>query len=151
MWCPIVICRAKWGIAKSYTFLYKLCIGEWPSYAALLQTINIPDTPWCVACCYVKFYSQSHWILRWADINRNCNIFLEPLILKINYFVYSVFCFCIIFNVYHVCILGLSIFPIIWAGCLAPFNNSWCWSTSPLKESNRFFIQKPDNNDLTFW
>ncbi len=28
VWCPIVICRAKWGTAKSFTFLYKLCISE---------------------------------------------------------------------------------------------------------------------------
>ena len=76
MWCPIVISRAKWGIAKSYAFLYKLCISEWPSYAALLHTINIPDTPWCVEWCYLYFDTQSRWILPWADINRNCNIFL---------------------------------------------------------------------------
>ncbi len=37
--------------------------------------INIPPVPWCIASCTAYFDTQLRWIMPWADINRNCNIF----------------------------------------------------------------------------
>ncbi len=48
---------------------------EWPSFAALLHTINIPPVTQCITRYTLYFDTQLHGILPWADINRNGNIF----------------------------------------------------------------------------
>ncbi len=46
-------------------------------FSALLHIINIPPAPWCITRCALYFDTQLDWILPWADINRNGNIFFH--------------------------------------------------------------------------
>ena len=75
VWCPIELCQAKWGRAKSHTLKYKMWISKLPTYAALLCGTGIPSAPWCIARLYLYTGTQLHGILSWAGINRNGNRF----------------------------------------------------------------------------
>ncbi len=75
MWCPIEFCKAKWGRAKSYAFICKVLVSEWPSYDTILHWITIPPVPWWIARLYLYTDTKLDEILSWADINRNGNRF----------------------------------------------------------------------------
>ncbi len=77
MWCPVEFCNAKQGRAKTYTFIYKMWVSEWPSYGTLLHWFTIPPVPWCIARLYLYIHTKLDGILSWADINKNGNRFFE--------------------------------------------------------------------------
>ncbi len=53
------------------------------SFCTLLHPLNKPHMPWYTVRWQMCLGIKLSWIWSWADINRNCNIFLVDLTFKI--------------------------------------------------------------------
>ncbi len=73
--------------------------------------LPIRHAPWCAARYTRYFDTKLHWILPWADINRNCNTFLQVKSGPCQVGELPVSCFLLFFftshPIYHATSLGL--------------------------------------------